>query len=178
MDAGDAERTRLKLRHLLAGLEAGVLGSVFMIVWFMIASRLARGTVWEIPNLFAAAFHGPGAYAGGYVHSSWSGLALILAICGFGGLLWGVLWRDQRPAFLPFLGALAGLAVYFLFFGLIWKSVNPLIPIYAPTREVQIGYILWGLALARSPRFSRAIARANGEIAFQEAEIRTGEVMR
>lgn len=176
MDAADAETTRVKLRHLLAGLEAGMLGAIYMIVWLMLGSRLARRSIWDIPNLFATTLYGPMAYQAQYFRSSWTGVALIVAICGLGGMLWGLVWRDERQPFLTLFGAIAGLAVYFLFFDFVWKWVNPEIPMYAPFRQLQIGYILWGMALARSPQFSRAIAKANG--APHEAfEARSGEVI-
>jgi hypothetical protein len=177
MDAADAETTRVKLRHLLAGLEAGMLGAIYMIVWLMLGSRLARRSIWDIPNLFATTFYGPMAYEGQYFRSSWSGVALIVAICGLGGMLWGLVWRDDRQPFLTLFGAIAGLAVYFVFFDFIWKWVNPEIPMYAPFRQLQIGYILWGMALGRSTQFSQAIAKADG--APQEAfEVKSGGAIR
>ena len=162
MDAADAETTRVKLRHALAGLEAGVLGASYMIVWLMLSSRLTGRSVWDIPNLFATTFYGQIAYQEQYFRSSLSGLALLVAICGIGGTLWGLVWRDDRQPFLMLFGAIAGLAVYFLFFDLVCPHANPLIPIYAPFRQIQIGYVLWGMALGRSPLYSRAIAIANG----------------
>src|ERR1043166_851100 len=112
MDAIRAETTRIRPRHLLAGLQAGVLGALFMIVWFMLGSRLARRSMWEIPNLLATTFYGSSVYQEQYLRSSWSGVAVILAVCGFGGIVWGMVFRDRRPPFLAFIGALAGLAVY------------------------------------------------------------------
>ena len=88
MDAADAETTRVKLRHALAGLEAGVLGASYMIVWLMLSSRLTGRSVWDIPNLFATTFYGQIAYQEQYFRSSLSGLALLVAICGIGGTLW------------------------------------------------------------------------------------------
>jgi hypothetical protein len=83
----------------------------------------------------------------------------MMAICGLGGLVWGLIWRD-RLRLRTFFGAVTGLLVYFLFYGVIWKRFNPLIPLYAPELQLEIGYILWGLALARSPLYSRRIQAA------------------
>jgi hypothetical protein len=148
----------LKPRHALAGLQAGVLGALLMVLWLMGCSRYLRRSAWEIPNLFATSFYGSAAYQGQYLRSSWTGIALIVAVGGLGGVLWGVLWRENRPPFLPLIGAAAGIALYLISFDVIWKHTNPLIPLYAPLRQVQVGYLIWGLTLARSPRFSRAIA--------------------
>jgi hypothetical protein len=174
MDAAGAARTRWKLRHLLAGLEAGTLGAVYMMIWFMAGSGLVRRSIWDIPNLFATTFYGPVAYQEQYLRSSWSGVALIVLICGLGGVLWGLVWRDDHQPFLTLFGAIAGLAVYFIFFDYIWKHVNPLLPLYGPLRQLQIGYVVWGMALARSPRFSRALAGASQEA----VEISSGELIR
>jgi len=168
MNAADAQRTRMKPRHLLAGLEAGVLGAVYMMVWLMAGSRLSRRSIWDIPNLFATAFYGPNAYQTQYLRSSWSGVALLLIVCGMGGMLWGLCWRDERQPFLAFFGAVTGLAVYFVLFDLVWTRTNPLIPLYAPVRLVQIGFMIWGIALARSPKYSRQI----------ESEGKSGEAIR
>ncbi len=154
-----------------------MLGALYMSVWLMLGSRLARRSIWNIPNLFATTFYGPIAYRDQYFRGSWSGVALIVAICGLGGMLWALVWRDDRQPFLTLFGAMAGLAVYFLFFDFIWKWVNPEIPMYAPFRQLQIGYILWGIALARSPQFSRSIAKANGA-PHDAAEVRSGEAIR
>jgi hypothetical protein len=177
MDAPAAETSRLKPRHWLAGLEAGVLGAIFMILWLMLGSSLTRRSIWEIPNLFATTFYGSRVYQEQYLRSSWSGVSAILAICGLVGMLWGIVWRDDRPAFLPVFGGLAGLAVYFLIFDLVLQRVNPLVPLYAPLRMIQIGCVIWGMTLAKSPKFSRRIAAAAGSH-YTAAEISSGEVIR
>lgn len=177
MDAPAAETSRLLPRHWLAGLEAGTLGAIFMILWLMLGSSLIHRSMWEIPNLFATTFYGSRVYQEQFLRTSWSGVAAILAICGMVGMLWGIVWRDDRPPFLPLFGALAGLAVYFLGFDLILQRVNPLVPLYAPMRMIQIGCIIWGMTLSKSPRFSRRIAAANGS-SHSAVEINDGEVIR
>jgi hypothetical protein len=53
-----------------------------------------------------------------------------------------------------------GMVIYYLFWDFIWPHADPMIADYAPLREVQLGHILWGLALARSPAYARRIQRA------------------
>jgi hypothetical protein len=84
-------------------------------------------------------------------------------ICGLGGALWGRIAGDGSRRFLSLWGALAGLLVYYLFFGLVWPHANPLIPLYAPELQTQVGFVLWGLALGRSPVYARRIAGIEGE---------------
>lgn len=163
MDAADAGKTHNSLRHALAGLEAGVTGSLFMLVWSMVASLASRRSVWSVPNLYATAFYGPNAYQGQFLRSSWSGLATMIALCGIGGAVWGLAVTDRSRPLLPLMGALTGLVFYFVLFGLVFRYTFPLIPLYAPERQMQVGFVLWGMALARSPRYSRQMAPSAGQ---------------
>jgi hypothetical protein len=188
MDAAIAGKGRITLRHALAGLQAGMLGALVMLGWLMLSSIALRRSIWVLPNLFATAFYGPAAYQNHFLRSSWPGLALILTIYATGGIVWGILYgalrpTDRRPPFLPLLGAVTGLLVYFIFFGLIWKRLDPLIPLYSPDRQMQIAHVLWGLMLARTHLYSRRIAAATSGVTVEPApqepaEVRSGEVMR
>jgi hypothetical protein len=76
------------------------------------------------------------------------------------------------------------LATYYFFFNFFWVHANPLIPLYAPVRQLQVAHILWGAALARSPGYSKRISatltgpqisRGSNQAA---AEIVSGELIR
>jgi hypothetical protein len=193
MDAGNAEKSRLALPDALAGLQAGMLGVFLMIAWLMLCAVSAGYSIWVIPNLFATALYGPVAYQDRFFHSSLPGIALLLAIYGTGGIVWGVLCgavlkKDgRRPPYFALTGAITGLLVYYCFFELIWQYADPLIPLYAPTRQLQIGHVLWGMMLARAPLYSRRIAEATTErtevvltpeVPAQETEeVKSGEVI-
>ena len=170
MDAANAGITRPTLRHALAGLEAGMLGALLMLAWLMLSSAWNRRSVWIVPNLFATTFYGPEAYGGVFHKTTWSGIALLLAIYGLGGAIWGIVWGDERRRFLVLLGAATGFAVYLLLFDVIWKHVNPLFSIYAPYGRLRIAHVLWGMMLARSPQYSGEIARAYEDPGFTPQE--------
>jgi hypothetical protein len=153
------------VRHALAGLEAGVLGSLVFCGWLMVGSVWLRHSIWAGPNLFAVVVRGPEAYTNAFQPATATGFAFILLLYGSLGVLWGILWRDRQSSFLRLIGALTGLAVYFLFFHGIWPRISPMLVLYAPLRQLQIAHILWGIVLAGSPRFSRKIALATGELA-------------
>jgi hypothetical protein len=184
MDAGIAGTTRATSRYALAGLEAGVLGTLLMVFWLTVGSLWSGRSIWLIPNLFATTFYGSDAYRNQWFHGSWAGIALLLAIYGGGGILWGIMWGGERRRFLAFYGALTGLAVYFLLFHLVWSRVNPLISLYGPDRQLQVAHMLWGIALARSPLYAGRIALAGTEHApapDQEvavAEVSSGEAIK
>ena len=170
------------LRYALAGLQAGMVGALTLIAWLMIAALFTGRSVWLTPNLFATTFFGAGVYRNHFVRGSWTGVAAILAVYGLLGLLWGSIWREKRIPGLTLLGALTGIAVYFFLFDLLLQRVNPLIAVYAPVRQLQIGHVLWGILLARSPAYARRIGEMISPAPprqFQEAEpaVRSGEVI-
>jgi hypothetical protein len=166
MDAADGSggsdigTRRGALRAALAGLEASVVGTFFLLGWLMLGSLWSGRSIWLMPNLFATTFYGGSVYRNHFLRASWTGVALIFVVYGILGVLWGSIWRERRQKWLALLGAIAGLAVYYLFFGLVWKHVNPLVAVYAPARQLQIGHVLWGILLARSPMYARRIANS------------------
>jgi hypothetical protein len=153
-----ASRSRLSLRHALGGLQAGVLGALIMLACLMAVSILDRRSPWLVPNLFASVFFGSDVYLNRFLHTSWSGLALILAIYGMLGAIWGAIWRDQPARWIAFYGALFGLAVYYVSFHFVWKRISPMMFLYAPNRQLELGHIIWGMVLAKSPKYARSIA--------------------
>jgi len=148
------------LIHALAGLEAGMVGVIWMFGCFLVAAFWNGQGIWSVPNLFATVFYGDNAYQAEFLHTTWAGMALIVVLYGVPGVLWGCLWKDKRAAWLGLYGALTGLAVYYFSFHYVWPQADPLIPVYAPVRQLQIAHILWGAALARSPGYSKRIALA------------------
>jgi len=174
------------LRHALAGLQAGVLGALVLFACLMLGSLWNGRSIWVVPNLFATTFFGSHVYRNQLLRTSWAGIALIVAVYGGLGTLWGCIWRDERTPWLGLYGAVAGLCVYFLFYDLLWRHVNPLVTLYAPDRQLELGHLLFGLALARSPLYARRIAdsllnkpAAPREVYDVEAqEVRSGETIR
>ena len=159
--AANPQRRPGILTYAFAGLEAGVTGVIWMFACaFLSAAYWNSSGLWSMPNLFATVFYGDYAYEGDFRRSTGAGIALIVVIYGLLGLLWGCFWKENRKPLMSFYGALTGLAVYFVSFSFIWTRLNPLIPLYAPVRQLEIAHILWGMALARSPGYARRIAVA------------------
>lgn len=186
---GDLSRTSgrgLELRHVLAGLQAGVVGALVIFACLMVGSLWNGRSVWVVPNLFATTFFGSGVYRNQLLRTSWTGIALIVTVYGALGILWGCIWGDGRKPWLGLYGAVAGLCIYFLFYGVLWQHVNPLVTLYAPDRQLQLGHVLFGMALARSPLYARRIAdsvlnkpaRAGEVYAAAAQEVRSGEAIR
>jgi hypothetical protein len=150
----------LRLRHALAGLQASVLGVLVMFAGLGLGSLFHGRSIWVVPNLFSTTFFGSNAYRNRFASTSWAGLALTFAIYGLLGVIWGCAWRDKKVRWLGVYGGLTGLAVYFLFYDLIWRQLNPMVTLYAPDRQLQFGHIIWGMILARSPLYAMRISEA------------------
>src|SRR5438477_765947 len=127
MVAAKSGTTLATVRHALAGLEAGVLGSLVFCGWLMIGSVWLRHSIWAGPNLFATVVRGPEAYSNAFQGATPTGLAFILLLYGSLGALWGILWGERQSSFLRLFGALTGLAVCFLFCHGIWPRMIPLL---------------------------------------------------
>lgn len=144
----------------MAGLQAGIVGVVWMFGCFLIAAVWSGRGIWSVPNVFSTLFYGDDAFEGGFLRSTWAGIALIIVVYGLMGAAWGCVWKQRRKPLSSFYGALTGLAAYYFFFDFVWAHADPLIPLYAPVRQLQIAHILWGAALARSPGYAARIAAA------------------
>lgn len=144
----------------LAGLQAGIVGVVWMFFCFFVAAFWGGGGIWSIPNLFSTAFYGESSYQNEFYRTTWAGVAFIVVLYGSMGALWGCFWRARRRPLLSLTGALTGLALYYFFFNYAWLHVSPGISLYAPVRELQVAHVFWGAALAKSPLYANRIAVA------------------
>ena len=158
MFASNVPGPPLSLRHALAGLQAGVFGALAMLACVMFGSILNGRSIWVVPNLFATVFLGGNVYRNEYLSTAWAGIGLLVGIYGILGVVWGMIWRENRKPGLTIFGAIAGLAVYFVLFDLIGRRFAPTVTLYAPDRQLQLGHILWGMSLGKSPVFARRIA--------------------
>lgn len=156
------------LAHAFAGLQAGIVGVIWMFLCFFVGALWSGGGIWSVPNLFATTFYGDYAYQNEFFKVTWTGIAFIVVLYGTMGAIWGLAWRGRRGPLMSFLGALTGLAIYYLFFGFVWPRANPLISIYAPIRQVQVAHVLWGAALAKSPLYANRIAAALAPPVYRE----------
>ena len=131
-----------------------------MLGWLALASAFERRSVWSIPNLLASTFYGETALRRDFATSTLSGVALHLLVYAVAGVVFGLLIRDNGNRLrVVLLGMLSGVGLYYLCFGLVWKSVNPLVPLYSPDRPMLLGHLLYGTFLGRFPVYLRAVCR-------------------
>lgn len=139
---------------MLVGLQSGTLAALAMLGWLAMASALYRRSIWSVPNILASTFYGDSALRNGFVSTTISGIALYFVIYGLFGALFGLAVQHRwRPLRITFIAVAASLGWYYLSFGLIWKSLNPLVVLYTHDQPMLIGHIIYGVLLGRYPVF-------------------------
>jgi hypothetical protein len=158
MASGNYSGAGSKMLLVMAGLECGVLGGVFMLVWLGLVSILQGRSVWSIPNLLASTFYGEAALRRGFRWTTLSGVAIHVILTVAAGIVFALAvngMANRGRAMLLGLGA--GMAWYFLSMGVFWKYVNPMVPLYSRGMGMFLAHVGLGLFLGSFPRFLRAL---------------------
>jgi hypothetical protein len=154
------------LAALLCGLQAGMLGVLWMLAWLGVSALWQRLSFWTPENLMAAAFYGAGALRGGFSSRAVSGMALYLVLYSALGALFALAARERWTRTRTVLaGMLFGLGWYYLSYRLIWKGVMPLAAMLHPERATIAGHLLYGAVLGRFPEHQRPAVAASVEAA-------------
>jgi len=137
--------------RLLAGLQAGTLGTLWMLAWMGLSAVWQRRSFWAPENLMANALHPRGEIAADFQWSSLSGLAVYVLIYGALGAVFAFLAgrHATRQARITLLALLFALAWYYFSFHLLWKTVAPAITFLHPERATVTGHVIYGLILSR-----------------------------
>jgi hypothetical protein len=158
MPSGDHNCAGSKIHLAMAGVEAGVLGGVFEIVWLAMLSLLQGRSIWSVPNLLASTFYGEAALRRGFRATTLSGVALHLIVSAAAGLLFGFAVSSiASRGRVMFLGVAAGVAWYFLSLGVFWKLVNPMVPLYARGAGMLLAHVGMGVFLGSFPKYLQAL---------------------
>jgi hypothetical protein len=173
--------TRIRMRHVLAGIGSGVAGAIFILLFLMFGCLWYHRSIWLPTNLFSTAVYGADAYTNHFVRTSWAGLAIVVVMYGVAGAVWSPVWtqvwREGRPRFLLLYGVICGAITYFLLFGVFWKRVDPFLSLYAPDRQLEFANLVWGIIVARSPITAARIETGTAAVQEEAVEVRSGEVM-
>lgn len=151
--------------RLLSGIEAGVLGGIAMLA-LLVSGSLWRGDPWWMPsNLLGSTFYGARALSAGPERATLAGGALHVFITGSIGAAFGLVFGGIRHKHrLVLLGALAGLLWHGLADAVLWRRINPLVPIYSAQPATLFSHALFGVCLGYlSRKFPAAQERAAGE---------------
>ena len=134
--------------RLLSGIQAGVIGGIAMLA-LLVAAALWQGDPWWLPsNLLGSTFYGARALTAGPNRATLAGSALHIFMTGSIGAVFGlVCGRIQRRRRLVLLGALAGLIWHGLADVLLWRRINPLVPLYSAQPATLFSHALFGACL-------------------------------
>ncbi len=153
MDDGATRQQPCRLLKALAGLEVGILGGIVMLGWFAAHSTVLNQRWFAVPNLLASTFYGDLAFRSGIGKVTLAGIAMHLCASGLIGILFGVfLPLSQSRTRIFLIGMVVGLSWYYVLFGVFWKFVNPLVPLYSSEGTMVIGHALFGACLGLSKR--------------------------
>ena len=141
----------------LAGLQAGTLGVLSYLAFVGLSASLQRRTFWTAANLMASTFYAGEAIGAGFAWPTVTGLALSVVVYSLLGAAFGCAVRDRlagRPALVA--GLTVELAWYYISFRLLWKTVNPMIPLLYAEYPTLAGHLVYGAFLGSAPVLYRA----------------------
>jgi hypothetical protein len=150
----DTTETRVPavLSAILAGLQAGMVGALWMLAWLGVSAAWRNQGFWNSENLFATLFYGSDAVRSDFSWKTLSGLALYLLLYSLLGGIFALALRGRaRSGRLVLVGIIFGLGWFYLSFHLIWKTVMPLAYLLSPDRPTLIGHLIYGVCIGRFP---------------------------
>jgi hypothetical protein len=154
MGGGENPHKKREAIGLLAGLEAGILAALVLLVWLALASAWYRRSIWTAANIMATTFYGEAALGRDFTSRTLAGLALYLVLYGIIGALFGLTLASRGASLrTTFIGVLVGLGWYYLSFAILWQNINPLIPLYTHRGPMMVGHALYGGLLGRFPLY-------------------------
>jgi hypothetical protein len=145
-------RVPAALSAMLAGLQAGMLGALWMLAWLGVGSAWQNRGFWNSENLFATAFYGSDAVRSDFGLKTIPGLALYLLLYSLLGGVFAMAVRNRVRQFHPMLaGIVFALSWFYLSFHLIWKSAMPLVYLLYSERPMVVGHLIYGACIGRFP---------------------------
>jgi uncharacterized protein DUF6789 len=154
MDAATEKRPATALPAFLAGLQGGMLGVCWMLLWLDVSAIFERRSFWSPENLMASAFYGGSSIRDGFNAQTLSGLALYLLVYSTLGGVFAVLVRDRLPRRRIMLASIGfALLWYLLSFRVIWKAVSPVIFLMHVQQSMVLGHLIYGTVLGRFPLY-------------------------
>ena len=154
MGDGEIPHKKWEADGLLAGLEAGIIAALILLVWLALASAWYRRSIWTAANIMATTFYGEAALGRQFTFRTVAGIALYLVLYGTIGALFGLTLASRDASLrITLIGVLVGLGWYYLSFAILWRNINPLIPLYTHSGPMMVGHALYGGLLGRFPRY-------------------------
>jgi hypothetical protein len=160
MDAATQSRSRTALLPAsLAGLEAGMVGALWMLAWLGTSAVWQQRSFWTPENLMSTAFDRNASLGARFTGSTCAGMALYLLIYSLLGVLFALAVRGGRvPGRRVMLLAVTfALAWYYFSFQWIFKITLPLVALLHVERATVLGHLVYGTMLGRYPLYERRL---------------------
>jgi len=143
-----------RLDRALAGLQAGTVGVLSMLLWLGLCWIWRREDFWSSPNLLASAFHPSYAYRIGFEWATVFGLSLYIALYGLLGTLFALAaGRPMSRLRLSLIAMTFGLGWYWVTYHWLWRAAAPLAALLEGGRSAVMGHLVYGALLGRFPRY-------------------------
>jgi hypothetical protein len=154
MNASTPHRPAKPLPLFLAGLQAGMIGACWMLVWLGASAKAQRRSFWNPENLMATVFHGDAAIRPGFGTSTVGGIALYLLVYSLLGAGFAVAAHDRFTSLGTVLVAvLFSLGWYCLWFRALGQTVMPLVWLLHAEGSTAFGHVIFGALIARFPAY-------------------------
>lgn len=139
----------------LAGLQAGVLGGLAVLLFHMLDGAVRGDGFWAFPNLISSAFFPARALSLSLRWETVSGIALHLLISGLLGIVFSIFLARYlyHPLRCRVTALILALAWYYGAFRFLWPAVNPAVVLYQPFPGMVLGHVLFGVCMGLYPRF-------------------------
>jgi hypothetical protein len=150
-DTTDA-RVPAAFSAMLAGLQAGMVGALWMLAWLGVSAAWQNRGFWNSENLFATVFYGGDAVRSDFGAKTLPGLALYLLLYSLLGGIFALALRSRpRSGRLTLAGILFSLGWFYISFHVLWKSAMPLVYLLYADRPTVVGHLIFGACIGRFP---------------------------
>src|ERR1017187_7712457 len=172
MDAAtESQSAKARLATLLAGLEGGTVGVLWMLTWLGASSVWQQRSFWTPENLMATAFDRNSTLAPAFTWATCGGLALYVLIYGILGAVFSSVLRDRVPRKRVMLWAVIfALAWYCFSFRWTFRFVLPLVALLHVEHPTLVGHLLYGTMLGRYPVYVQRLMGTAPPVAVMDAE--------
>ena len=141
-----------------AGLQAGMLGVIFLLIWVGVDASWSRRGFWSEENLFASLFYGSDALRAGLSSRTLPGLAIYLMTYSALGAIFAVAAANRLPPFRRLRAAfIFSLGWFYFSFHLLLKAAIPLAYLLYADRPMLVGHLVYGAFIARFQSYLPAV---------------------
>ena len=163
MPSGNQQARLSTLYTLLAGLQSGVLGGLFMLLVLSLAALRHGRTFWSASNLFATIFYGEDALRRGLRFSTLGGASLHILVSALFGIAFAFAtqWLENR-LYQRLLAIAVSLAWYAVCDGWLWDKFTPYLSLYNSRFDMIAGHLAFAYFLGSHQRYRRMIVMTLG----------------